>query len=253
MIEITNKRITRVDQLGPAYTPNDGLGIYDGHEYLVHDCIIDLSGVDVVDEVAAVTWGSSATFKRCWIRGGCKLFLCGSGDEDKRSVEDGKTVAFTDCILEDFGRRGPEVQAGMSVTMHDCLIRNWGDPDFFDVRSFAGWAHDDGQLDLYSCVLWQDKFARPLGQFFTDLANHIGQAIVDDGLIAIFFPSSYLPGVCRGLMASDGGSVSAQHCYSNHWWIRIQCLDGKMDSDEAKELIERLEYMAELLDRELPK
>jgi len=92
-----------------------------------------------------------------------------------------------------------------------------------------------------------------LGQFFTDLANHIGQSFHDNGLLALFLPSTYIPGVCRGLMASDSGSVSASHCYSNHWWIRIQCRDGKMDSDEAQELIERLEYMAELLDRELPK
>jgi len=253
MIEIANKRITKVQQLGPRYTDKDGLGLFDGHEYLVHDCIIDMSEAEDADEAAAVTWGSSAEFRRCIIRGAGKLFLCGSGDKDKRSVEDGKTVTLENCILENFGRRGPEVQCGMQVTMRNCLIRNWGDPDYFDVRSFAGWAHDEGQLDLYSCVLWQDKFVRPLGQFFTDLANHIGQSFNDNGALAFFLPSTYIPGVCRGLMASDGGSVSAQYCYSNKWWIRIQCRDGKMDSDEADELVERLEYMAALLDRELPK
>ena len=91
MIEIANKRITKVGQLGGKYTSDDGLGIYGGGEYLVHDCIIDLSEYDVddVDEVVAVTWGSSATFRRCLIRGSGKLFLCGSGDNDKICYEQG--------------------------------------------------------------------------------------------------------------------------------------------------------------------
>ena len=253
MIEIANKRITRVDQLGPAYTANDGIGIFDGHEYLVHDCIIDLSGVDAGDEVVAVTWGSSAIFRRCVIRGGGKLCLCGSGDNDKRNVEDGKTVTFTDCIFENFGRRGPEVQSGMSVTMHNCLIRNWGDPDFFSVRNFAAWAHDEGELRVERCVFWQESFLRPIGQFFKDIANHIGEAVNDSGLIALLYPSTYIPGVCRGLMESDGGSVSAEKCYKNHWWIRLQNAKNGMSKDEAQELIATLESMANALDRDLPR
>ena len=86
-----------------------------------------------------VVWGSSAVFRRCVIRGAGKLVLCGSGDTDKLNVERGKTVIFEDCILEDFGRRGPEAQSGMRVMLRGCLIRNWGAPDRFDVRSFASW------------------------------------------------------------------------------------------------------------------
>ena len=251
MIEIANKRITKVDQLGPRYTDKDGLGLFDGHEYLVHDCIIDMSGAEDVDEAAAVTWGCSAEFRRCIIRGAGKLFLCGSGDKDKRSVEDGKTVTLENCILENFGRRGTEVQCGMQVTMRNCLIRNWGDPDYFDVRNFGSWAHDEGSIYAFQCVFWQDLFRRPLKQFFKDIANHVGEAIHERGLIALICPSSYVPGVCRALTASDGGDVSAVMCYKNHWWMSVQNADGKMDADDAKELIDSLEAMARVLEEML--
>lgn len=243
MIEIANQYITKLQQLGPRYTEKDGLGMYDGEEYLVHDCIIDMSEATDVDEAAAVTWGSSATFRRCVIRGAGKLFLCGSGNADKREKEEGKTVTLIDCILEDFGRRGPEVQCGMSVYMEHCLIRNWGDPDHCDVRNFGAWAHDYGQIYAVDCVFWQDGFFRPIGQFFRDICNHIGQAVNDEGLKALLYPSTYLPGVCRGLTASDGGKCGGTHCFNNHWWIKMQNVDWKMDKNEAEDLIFSLEAL----------
>ena len=94
----------------------------------MEDSIIDLSAcpLERLDEAAGITWGSRAIFRRCVIRGAGKLILCGSGDADKLAVERGKVVIFEDCILEDFGRRGPEVQSCMWIILRRCLIRNWG-------------------------------------------------------------------------------------------------------------------------------
>lgn len=97
-------------------TGGHGLGISDGEDWLVEDCIIDLSScpLDQLDEAVGVTWGSSAVFRRCVIRGAGKLVLCGSGDAAKAAMERGKVAIFEDCILEDFGRRGLPQIAGNS-------------------------------------------------------------------------------------------------------------------------------------------
>lgn len=250
MIEIAYKRITKPQQLGPQYTDKDGLGLFDGHEYLVHDCIIDMSEAEDVDEAAAVTWGAAAEFRRCVIRGAGKLFLCGSGDKDKRSVEDGKTVTLESCILENFGRRGPEVQCGMQVTMRDCLIRNWGSTDYFDVRSFGAWAHDGGSITAVNCIFIQENpiFSK---NFFADLVSHVGQAVNDDGLLALLNPSTYVPGICRGLTATRGGKVSALGCYKNRWWVRVEGSKGRMSEGGAEELEEWLEGIRERLEERI--
>lgn len=60
----------------------------------------------------------------CVFTGAGKLVLCGSGDIDKRAVEAGKSVCFRDCVFADFGRRGPEAQAGMRVGLENCSIIN---------------------------------------------------------------------------------------------------------------------------------
>lgn len=252
MPSIRLQRIT-----APAQIAGDGLGLADGQHWDVTDSIIDLSEWPVwaLDEAAAVTWGSSATFTRCVIRGAGKLVLCGCGDADKVSVESGKRVKFVDCILEDFGRRGPEVQDGMRVYLRDCLIRNWGRPDRFTVRNFGAWAHHGGRIDAAGCVFWQDGFLRPWGQFWRDLAAHVGQAWDDEGLRGLLRPTTYLPGVCRGLLATAGGTAWAWHCWRNHWWIALpwRHTTAMMSEAEAMERVRGLEEMAARLDAELPR
>jgi len=252
MPNISHKRITSPSELG-----GDGLHFADGLTYLVEDCIIDFSNCDLedIDENIGVTWGSSATFKRCVIRGGGKLILCGCGDDDKVPIETGKRVSFYDCILEDFGRRGPEVQDGMLVDMHNCLIRNWGDPDRFTTRNFGSWAHRGGRIDAYGCIYWQDSFWRPIGQFLRDLANHIGEAWNTEGIRGLLRPSTYMPGVCKGLLATDGGEAYAWQCYRNHWWIALpwRHTTAMMDKTDAKCMVAYLNRMAAELDAELPK
>ena len=55
-----------------------------------------------------------------------------------------------------------------------------------------------------------------------DLLGHLGNAWNESGILGILNPASWLPGPCRGLTASDGGSVRAVRCRKNRWWIRIQ-------------------------------
>lgn len=236
MREVREQRITAPDAGG------HGLDMSDGQSWLVEDSIIDLSAcpLERLDEAVGVTWGSRALFRRCVIRGAGKLLLCGSGDADKLAVERGKTVIFEDCILEDFGRRGPEVQSCMRVILRRCLIRNWGEPGRFDVRAFAAWAHDGASIRAEDCVFWQDRFLQAgLRGLVADLANWIGWCWQRRDWHPLHW---FLPGVCRGLTASQGGKVSARRCYANHWWIRLQGHQGaRMEKREALALMARLE------------
>lgn len=256
-IVIERQRITRPGQLGLGFTPDDGLGLWLPHEYHVRDCIIDLSALPLeeLDESVGVTWGASAVFRRCVIRGSGKLILCGSGDPDKAEIEQGRRVLFEDCLLEDFGRRGVEVQAGMRVTLKGCLVRNWGSPSRHSVRDFASWAHSGGRIDAVDTIYWQDTFLRPCGQLWGDLCHHIGQAWHDAGWRGLLWPGAWLPGVCRGLVATAGGEVWAWRCYRNKWWIALpwRHATAAMPRAEALERMCALEAMAARLEAELPR
>ena len=255
-IVIEHQRITKPGQLGLGFTPDDGLGLWLNREYIVRECIIDLSALPLeeLDEAAAVTWGASATFERCVIKGAGKLLLCGSGDAHKREVEQGRRVWLKDCVLEDFGRRGPEVQAGMRVVLEDCLIRNWGKPDRHTVRDFGAWAHHGGRIDAVGCVFWQDTFWRPWRQFWGDCVGRVGQAWNDERWRGLLRLSTWLPGVCLALRATAGGEAFAWCCWRNRWWIafpwrRTTALMAKAD---ALKLVADLEDMAARLNTELP-
>lgn len=219
-----------------------GLDMSNGQDWLVEDCLIDLSAcpLDKLDEAVGVVWGSSAVFRRCVIRGAGKLVLCGSGDTDKVNVERGKTVTFEDCILEDFGRRGPEAQSGMRVMLRGCLIRNWCAPDRFDVRSFGAWAHHGGRIEAMDCVFDQPCLWRGWQIMLRDWLAHLGQAWNDEGLRGLLRPANWLPGVCRGLVATAGGQVRAENCHATRWWIRLEGHRGpRMSRSQAQALMAR--------------
>lgn len=237
IITTFGKRITSLQQLGPSYTANDGLGIWDGGYHRIHNCTIDMTNEDECDEACAVTYGSEAEFSYCHIRGAGKLILCGSGDAQAAEKEPSKTVTFNNCIFEDFGRRGPEVQCGMSVVMNDCLIRNWADPKHYDKRSFGAWAHKGGKIEAIGCVFWQDTYRFKA----KDICHHVGQAIHEQGIKALFKPSSYVSGCRRGLTATDGGEVRARGCFKNQSWIILENSDDEMSREEAIALISHLE------------
>ena len=233
--------ITSPNELGKKlhseeYTADDGLGLWKEKHYIVENSIIDMSGSDDVGEALTITYGASANFNNCLIRGAAKLILCGSGKEQISDKEYGKEVIFTNCVFENFGRCGPEVQSGMKVILENCLIRNWGDPDFFSVRNFGAWAHNGGEIIATNCVFWQDHFS--FSNFFEDIGSHIGQAFKDRGFFSIFNPFNYRLGICRGLI----GDVEAKNCYKNRWWIKLENCDRTMPRDEALALISKLEY-----------
>jgi pectate lyase len=237
MPTIRNRHIRKPGQLGAPYTADDGLGLWDGCDYKVINCTIDMSDAEDCDEAVAITYGASATFTNCIIRGAGKLALCGSGDSSVANKENGKHVLFDHCILENCGRRAPEVQAGMEVILDHCLIRNWADPGFFSVRGFGAWAHHGGRILARNCVFWQDSFHFS----FKDMFNHVGQAVNDRGLLQIFNLKNYRPGCCRALTAGVDGCVEAVNCYASKWWLSIEGMDDKMGKDEASDLIISLE------------
>ncbi|WP_419492392.1 hypothetical protein, partial [Desulfovibrio sp.] len=172
-------------------------------------------------------------------------------DTDKLNVERGKTVIFEDCILEDFGRRGPEAQSGMRVMLRGCLIRNWDAPDRFDVRSFGAWAHHGGSIEAVGCVFDQSCLWRGWQIMVRDWLAHLGQAWNDEGLRGLLRPANWLPGICRGLVATAGGQVWAENCHATRWWIRLEGHRGpRMGRKEASAVVERRErLLAELASR----
>ena len=227
-------------------TGGHGLDMSNGQDWLVEDCLIDLSAcpLDQLDEAVGVVWGSSAVFRRCVIRGAGKLVLCGSGDAAKIAVEHGKTVTFEGCVLENFGRRGPEAQSGMRVMLWGCLIRNWDAPDRFDVRSFGAWAHHGGSIEAVGCVFDQSCLWRGWQIMVRDWLAHLGQAWTDEGLHGPLRPANWLPGVCRGLTATAGGHVRAETCRATRWWIRLEGHHGpRMSREDAAALVKTLEAM----------
>jgi len=223
----------------------DGFGRSDGLHYEVRNSLIDLSAcsLSVLDEAVGITYGSSAVFDNCLIRGAGKLVLCGCGDREKIPLEQGKTVTFRHCILEDFGRRGPEVQDGMIVRLENCLIRNWGEPSRFDTRSFGAWAHHGGIIHAKGCVFDQPTFWRGWKYMAEDSWNHFWQACSEQGPLAAFSSRTYLPGVCRGLTAGPGGRVDASGCHAAKPWIVIENHSNPMSRDEALELVNYLESL----------
>lgn len=222
----------------------DGLCLWDGSLHIVENCFIDLNGcsLDDIDEALSITYGSSAEIRNCVIRGAGKLVLCGCGDKEIAPRERGRTVKFDHCILEDFGRRGPEVQDGMIVSLQSCLIRNWGDPDRFTVRSFGAWAHGEGSAILAQDCIFIQENGRFGKHWFKDLIGHIGQAWNDSKFAGLFSKNAWRPGNCRGLVASDGGVVQAMNCYASAGVV-LEHQYGSMTTDRYNSLMAELTAM----------
>lgn len=225
-------------------TWSGGLELFDGRQHILRNSVIDLSGVDLeeMDEALSFSWGCFGEVSNCVLRGAGKLVLLGCGDADKLQVEQGKEVYFSNCIFENFSRRAPEVQDGMRAILKNCLVSNWGLADRFSVRSFGGWAHSaNSSIYAENVIFRQEKFFT--GRFWADLIGHIGQAVNDGGFMRLLTKEAWQPGVCRGLVATCGGNVRAEHCYKNRWWISIQKHANPMDKAEARLLEEKLESM----------
>lgn len=191
----------------------------------------DLSShsIEEIDECFSAVRGASAVVRNCIFSGAEKVSLIGCGDIEWRPLERGKWVVFENCVFRNGSRRMPEVQSGMSVLLLNCTIEDWCLPslqpsDPKKARGFGAWAHDGGTIVAVDCIFRQSlPFWRGGWRFMlSDLLGHLGNAWNESGILGILRPSSWLPGPCRGLTASDGGSVRAVRCRKNRWWIRIQ-------------------------------
>ena len=214
---------------------NDCLQLKDEKTYLFEDCVVDAECLDgqEMDEALGVTWGSSATFNRCVFRNAKKLVLIGSGNQEKRYIEEGKTVYFNDCIFSCFGRRGPEIQSGMRVYMDNCLIEDWGYPGYWDTRAFGIRVHDGAQLHIKNCIFVQD--VKPSLNFrIKDKLHHWCQAIKDHGLMAIFKSRTYASGWKRACTVEGDAVLVAEHCWSFPEDLIIDNHTGKMRESIAK-------------------
>ena len=240
--------ITKPGTLPLPFNQDDGIGLaLNGENLYVHECIVDFAGIPLKEQDGAVdiTYGTAAKFSHCVFRNVGKLSLIGSGDKHKLADELGCKVVFDTCLFENFGRRGPEVQSGMHCILQNCVIRNWGDSANFTVRSFGAWAHDGGSMEAVNCVFVNSN-TLSLWQNILDRANHISQAVLYDGIKALFRRFTYTPGWRRGLT----GNVQAVNCYASDGVV-LQGNTTHMRREQASRLVKDVEGMAHKLMVEL--
>ena len=225
----------------PLSRGRDGITVYgsDG-PVIIRNCTVDLGRcpLDKLDEGISGVDGARAVIRRTRVTRMGKAILWGNGDYPDTDPD--AELVLEDCIIRDFGRRAPEAQDGVRVIMRRCVIRNWGIGSRFTMRSFGAWAHDGASIRAEDCVFWQDRFWQSgLRGFVVDLANWIGWCFNRRDWNPLHW---LLPGVCRGLTASQKGKVSASRCWANRWWIRLQGHRGpRMSKKEALALMAELE------------
>ena len=225
---------------GPAKPRADGLTVYGPHQPTeVRQRVYDFRHCPTADqdEVLSGVDGADVRLSGVVILGGIKAILAGNGDHPGNDVRYAHWE-LEDCVIIGAGRRCPEAQDGTTVTMRRCWVHDWGRE--FDVRAFGAWAHRGARIIAEDCLFTQsDLWPWGLDMFtaMTDLGNHIGQAVNDNGIGALLRPRTYLPGVCRGLTADTGALVLATRCYRNRRWIRIENCDPFIGSAEALQIV----------------
>ena len=101
-----------------------------------------------------------------------------------------------------------------------------------------------GSIEAVGCVFDQSCLWRGWQIMVRDWLAHIGQSWNDEGLRGLLRPANWLPGVCRGLVATAGGQVRAENCHATRWWIRLEGHRGpRMSRNQAQALMARLEGM----------
>lgn len=144
----------------PVSRGGDGITVYgsDG-PVVIRNCTVDLGRwpLDKLDEGLSGVDGARAEARMTKVCRVGKGVLWGNGDYPESDAARGELL-LEDCIVRDIGRRAPEAQDGVRVTMRRCVIRNWGIRSRFSVRAFASWAHDGASIRVEDCVFWQDRF-----------------------------------------------------------------------------------------------
>ena len=210
---------------GPS---GDGIHLEDGF-YTIEGQHVDFSShpTSEIDECIGMTRGAYGIVRDCIFEGAEKIALLGSGDEEFRSLEEGKAIVFDNCIFRNGSRRMPEVQCGMHCLMINCTIEDWAEPsrqprDPRKARGFGAWAHDGGHIIAINCHFKQKRLWKGLLNMASDILGHLGNAINDEGPSAIFHLKSWIPGSLRGLTESDDGTVVAINCTKSHPLILIE-------------------------------
>ena len=224
---------------GPTKPKEDGATAHGpGRVTIISDRVFDFRDCPAKkqDEVISGVDGANVRLQRCVILGGIKAILAGNGDHPGSDMRFGHWE-MEDCVIMGAGRRCPEVQDFVELTMRRCWIHNWGRA--FDERVFAGWAHRGGRLVAEDCLFTQSGGIFSLGLCATlaDIFSHIGQACNDEGLSGLLHWQTYMPGVCRGLTASTGGLVLGTRCYRNRRWIWLENCDPFIGSAEALQIV----------------
>ena len=230
---------------GPVKPGDDGLTVYGSPRQAteVSQRVYDFRGCPKTDqdEVLSGVDGADVRLSGVVILGGIKAILAGNGDHPGNDVRAARWL-LEDCVIVGAGRRCPEAQDGATVTMRRCWVHDWGRT--FDVRGFGAWAHRGARIIAEDCLFTQNELW-PWGldvlTGMTDLGNHIGQAVNDNGLAALLHPRTYMPGPCRGLTADTGGLVLATRCYRNRRWIKIDGCNYYMDRTAARQIIAQIE------------
>lgn len=230
---------------GPAKAKEDGATARGpGRVTIISDRVFDFRDYPTArqDEVISGVDGASVRLQRCVILGGIKAVLAGNGDHPGNDMRFGHWE-MEDCVIMGAGRRCPEAQDFVELTMRRCWIHNWGRA--FDVRAFGGWAHRGGRIAAEHCLFTQSGGIWSLGLRTTlrDIIAHVGQAWNDDGPGGLLRWQTYLPGVCRGLMGNTGGLAIATKCYRNRRWIRVENCNEFLSSAAAREVVSGIDAL----------
>lgn len=230
---------------GPAKPKDDGLTVYGSSQQPtdVRQRVYDFRSYPKADqdEVLSGVDGAVVRLSGVVILGGIKAVLAGNGDHPGNDVSYAQWL-LEDCVIIGAGRRCPEAQDGATVTMRRCWIHDWGQA--FDVRAFGGWAHRGARITAEDCLFTQSHiwpWELDVMTAITDMGNHIGQAVNDNGLAALLRPRTYLPGPCRGLTADTGGLVLATRCYRNRPWIKIDGCNYYINRAAARKIVAQIE------------
>lgn len=228
---------------GPETPGGDGLAAYGPRTVTeVRQRVYDFRRCPKADqdEVLSGVDGADVRLSGVVILGGIKAILAGNGDHPGNDARYARWE-IEDCVIIGAGRRCPEAQDGTTVTMRRCWVHDFGQD--FDVRSFGAWAHRGARIIAEDCLFTQSDlwpWGLDLFSAMTDMSNHIGQAVNDNGLGALLRPRTYLPGPCRGLTADTGGLTLATRCYRNRPWIRIDGCNNYINRAAARDIITRI-------------
>ena len=219
---------------GP-HSPDNPYKHDDFEHLIVRNCILDLRSVPLAqqDEAISGVCGANVEMHHTLVIGAKKAMLCGNGDWPEQDRAHGEWL-INGCVFINCGRRCPEAQDGVRVTMRNSWVHDWGYPPF-SVRAFGAWARTGASIIAENCLFTQSAFFRlPFKEFFDDVGGHFGEAWNDR-------PSKLrdylLPGLCRGLTAARGAHVEATSCYTNKRWIRLENSRSPIDRRAAGVLV----------------